>query len=100
MYTKKQRMTALLVCIAIVFVTFFSVFFIAIEANHDCTGEDCPICVCIHTAENTLKEIGNSLAGVVAVIIAPVVLLLFFKGILLSSFCHPTLVSIKVRLNN
>ena len=36
-----------------------SLFFIAKEAHHDCTGEDCPVCACIHRAEQTLKQIGT-----------------------------------------
>lgn len=37
-------------------------FYIAKEENHNCTGEDCPVCACIHQAEQNLKNLGTGLA--------------------------------------
>ena len=56
---KAQRILAGFTCAAFVIVAFFSLLFIAKEAHHDCTGEDCPVCACIHQAEQTLKQIGT-----------------------------------------
>ena len=62
---KAQRILAGFTCAAFVIVAFFSLLFIAKEAHHDCTGEDCPVCACIHQAEQTLKQIGSG-SGVCA----------------------------------
>ncbi|MCR5272971.1 MAG: hypothetical protein K6E13_08310, partial [Lachnospiraceae bacterium] len=40
----------------LVFVTFSS-FYIAREAEHNCTDEDCPICSCIEMCASTLNHI-------------------------------------------
>lgn len=48
---KAQRILAGFTCAAFVIVAFFSLLFIAKEAHHDCTGEDCPVCACIHQAD-------------------------------------------------
>lgn len=56
---KAQRILAGFTCAAFVIVAFFSLLFIAKEAHHDCTGADCPVCACIHRAEQTLKQIGT-----------------------------------------
>ena len=32
------------------------------EENHNCTGEDCPVCACIHQAEQNLKNLGTGFA--------------------------------------
>ncbi len=45
-----------------------SAVYIAVEANHDCSGEDCAICHQMQVCENLLKIIG--LAGAAAAISA------------------------------
>ena len=59
MTTKKKKITAAIICIIFIVVTFASLFYIVKEENHKCTGEDCPICACIHQAEQTLKNLGT-----------------------------------------
>lgn len=84
--------------ILLLIVVLFSSFYLAAEAGHDCVGEDCPVCVCIHLCENTLNQIGSGTAVLIAVAIS-----LF--AILISATCFAgpcilkTLVSGKVRLN-
>ena len=69
------------------------------EENHNCTGEDCPVCACIHQAEQTLRNLGTGNIGNAVVSTLPV-----WNGILLPVclFCVYTtsLVSQKVRLND
>ena len=77
----------------------FSAPFIAIEADHDCTGEDCPICACIAQCENTLHQIGDG-AAVQAAVIVPVFFMLILAFLFADNFTQETLVSRKVRLNN
>ena len=45
---KRQKKAAILICMAFLFVMLASFFYIAKEENHNCTGEDCPVCACIH----------------------------------------------------
>lgn len=68
------------------------------ETDHDCCGDDCPICACIQFCENTLGMMGGGAAGQTAVIIP---LILFFFSVFLSVclFEQETPVSRKVRLN-
>ena len=54
---KRQKKAAILICMAFLFVMLTSFFYIAKEENHNCTGEDCPVCACIHQAEQNLKKL-------------------------------------------
>lgn len=99
MYTKKQKILAAFICAVFILVTFFSVFFIVKEADHDCTGEGCPICACIHQAEETLKQLGTGTVG--ASDFQPAVAM--FALALVCAFLfvpYTSLVSQKVRLND
>ncbi|MER1992639.1 MAG: hypothetical protein ABS897_01325 [Eubacteriales bacterium] len=42
--TGRKRAGALLLCIGLVLILSVSTAFIIHEADHDCSGEDCPIC--------------------------------------------------------
>ena len=55
--TMKKRNLAAILCITLIFATLFSFFFIIEEANHHCSGQDCPVCACIHQAERTLRSL-------------------------------------------
>lgn len=59
---KRQKKAAILICMAFLFVMLTSFFYIAKEENHNCTGEDCPVCACIHQVEQNLKNLGTGLA--------------------------------------
>lgn len=97
--SRHKRIAAGITGILMLFIMLFSAFYIASETDHDCTGEDCPICACIQQCENTLNQIGDGIAPQVAVII-PVVFLLVSIFLFESLFSQETLVSRKVRLNN
>ena len=51
MDTGKKKSMAAVICIFLIFVTFASLFYVAREENHNCTGKDCPICACVHQAK-------------------------------------------------
>ena len=40
-------------------VLIFGVLFIAAEAEHDCSGEDCPVCAVINLFVNALKSLSR-----------------------------------------
>ncbi|WP_099468713.1 hypothetical protein [Konateibacter massiliensis] len=99
MHTKKQSSLAFLICAAFIIVTLFSTFFIVKEANHNCSGEDCPICACVHQTEQTLKQLGTGTIETAALIPG----ILSFIPVLFCMFLFipcTSLVSQKVRLDD
>ena len=97
--TNKNRLVALVLSLTVLLVILSSVFFIAIEADHDCIGDDCPICYQIGVCENTLKSIGQA---VIVVVIAA------FIGLFSSAMpsfikkmaFNTSLVTLRVKLSN
>ena len=66
--TKKLCFMTRLLAAVLAVVMLSSAIYIAVEANHDCSGEDCAICHQIGVCENLLKSLG--LAGAAAAITA------------------------------
>ena len=66
--TKKSRLITGLLAAVLAAVMLSSAVYIAVEANHNCSGEDCAICRQISICENLLKTLG--LAGAAAAISA------------------------------
>lgn len=99
MHTKKQKTLASLICAVFIVVMLFSIFFIVKEADHDCTGESCPICACIHQAEETLQRLGTSTVGAEAFLPAMEMSALALACGFLFVPCT-SLISQKVRLND
>ncbi len=99
MMTKKKRIISLVVAVAVFFVMLYSALYIAAEANHDCVGENCPICYQISVCENTLKNL--SLA-VCAVAFAAAFTYTLCRSISACADVTPiyTLVSLKVKLTD
>lgn len=94
-----RRSMAILVSMWLVFGVILSAFFISAEYDHDCTGDECPICQIITVCENFVKNAGTALAVVTAlfaVIFAAVRALVKECDELLVD----TLITRKVRLNN
>ena len=97
--SKKNRVLAVLLIAAVLFVMLSSACYIAIETNHDCVGEDCPICYQISVCEHTLKSVGQA---VLVVILAAFIGTIMFS---LPAFAkrpayRTSLVSLKVKLSN
>lgn len=97
--TKKKRLFAALLAVAVIFVVLFSAFFIAENANHYCVGDDCSICSQVTVCENVLRTIGSAaVTALVAVFFGGFVSFLtaFFKKTAYST----SLVTLKVKLSN
>lgn len=96
----KGGKTAALMCgILFCFVVSFPVFFIAAEADHQCTGADCPVCAVMRVCVSLLHSAGLSGAAGTALSALPV----FFAFLLCwyDAGADPlTLVSLKVKLSN
>ena len=98
--TNRKRITALLLCIGLVFALAVSSACIAHEAGHDCSGEDCPVCQMVAANVNLLHTIGLAFLMLPALF---ALLLGRFAHRERQRFCLPasgTLVSWKIRLNN
>ena len=97
--TKKKRIISLIVAVAVIFVMLYSALFIVSHAEHDCVGENCPICYQISVCENTLKNL--SLA-VCAVAFAAAFTYTLCRSISACADVTPsyTLVSLKVKLTD
>ena len=59
----KQKSTKLVLFALLIVFTVFSLVFMTIEAGHDCSGEDCPICSLILTLQQNLRLFGLFAAG-------------------------------------
>jgi hypothetical protein len=88
---------ALAVCIA--FSVVFAETLIANDLDHDCTGEGCPFCLTIETANNFLKSLK---LGALAVFLAacPVFAVLNFRRYTEVISCTFSPVALKVRFNS
>ena len=97
--TKKPCFMTRLLAAVLAVVMLFSAVYIAVEADHDCSGEDCAICHQIGVCENLLKSLG--LAGAAAAISAAFTYTVC-RAILPRTEMNGTLtlVALKVKLSN
>ena len=97
--TKKFRFMVRLLAVVLAVAMLSSAVYIAVEADHDCSGEDCAICHQIGVCENLLKSLG--LAGAVAAVTAAFTYTMC-KAILpcTEMIGSLTLVSLKVKLSH
>ncbi len=97
--TKKKRVISLIVAVAVFFVMLYSALYIAAEANHDCVGENCPICYQISVCQNALKNL--SLAVSAAAFAAAFTYTLCRSISVCTDYAQSfTLVSLKVKLSD
>lgn len=97
--TKKKRMLSLLAAVVALFVVLYSNIYIVVEADHECVGDNCPICCQINACQNTLKHLD---LGVHTAATAAVFVYMICSGVSISAYFiqHYTLVSLKVKLSN
>ena len=97
--TKKPCFMTRLLAAVLAVVMLFSAVYIAVEADHDCSGEDCAICHQIGVCENLLKSLG--LAGAAAAVTAAFTYTVC-RAILPRAEMNGTLtlVALKVKLSN
>lgn len=99
MNANRKKNIAVIACVLFVFVTLASLFYIAKEENHQCTGEDCPICACVRQAEQIVKNVGTAVSYSVATDLMLVRITDVLTAGCLGVLCT-TLVSQKVRLDS
>lgn len=99
MNKNKKKIFTMFICMIFIIATFLSLFLVVGEKNHHCTGEDCPICVCVHQAEQSLKNLGMDF-GVFDIFSCLYVNFTYSFVVLLLFLACASLVSRKVRLND
>ena len=94
----QRKMISAVTVLLLTVVVLCSSFFIAIEADHDCCGdENCPVCSCIEVCERILCQFGRGVHAV-AVMLLPVVVLLTAAVVMVRERPWETPVSRKVRI--
>ena len=94
-----KKIVAGIAAFAVLFIVLFSSFYICAEADHHCSGEDCPVCACIQICENVIRQMGSRTDMPVLVCLTAAFLLL--AGMLSGeTFEQETPVSLKIRMND
>jgi len=95
---KSKRLASVLVLL-VACIMLFSVLFIALEADHDCCGEDCVICAQIQFCEDLLRNLITT-----SVLVAAAWYLYALIRVFADADCcsvHPhTLIVLKVKLSD
>ena len=96
---KKNRIIAILLAVMVLFVMLYSALFIVSHAEHDCVGENCPICYQISVCQNALKNLSLAVS---AVAFAAAFTYTLCRSISACAAVIPsyTLVSLKVKLTD
>ncbi|MBO4386698.1 MAG: hypothetical protein J5817_06725 [Treponema sp.] len=70
-----------------------------IHAGHECSGDDCPVCLLIQSAKNTLASVENpaNTQGFLHSVLPSLIFILFLSHLYI---CGETPVSKKIRKNN
>ncbi|MBQ3356791.1 MAG: hypothetical protein IJG45_06725 [Oscillospiraceae bacterium] len=58
---KQRRLAAAILAVFVLVAVMTSLFIMAHEVDHDCTGEDCPVCAVIALCRNALKVLCGTL---------------------------------------
>ena len=97
--SKKNCVLTVLLAAAVLFVMLSSVLFIAIEADHDCVGDGCPICAQIVVCENSLQSVGQAVAFMS---LAPIIgsFMISLPALAKKQAYNTSLVSLKVKLSD
>lgn len=96
----RKRRIALFLCLGLIVALVASSAYIIHEANHDCAGEDCPVCQMIAVNLSVLRL---SVIAVLALMTILSLLNLFRSPHQAEHSAFPfsgTLVSLKIRLND
>lgn len=96
-----KRAIALLVCVCLAAAFLFSAWFATAHIHHDCTGNDCPVCMLIHRLSDLLRKLARAVMLLAASFLA--VLTALHGAAPYRTFEDArgnTPVSLKVQLNN
>ncbi len=97
MISPKRFASALALLLALVML--FSVLYVALEADHDCCGENCAVCARIRACENLFRNLLSAAALLLAVRLFCSLICVFVNTECFSVFPN-TLISLKVKLSD
>ncbi len=93
------RIAAMITAVMMLVIVMVLFGCIAVETDHHCIGEHCPVCAHIQQMDGLIHQIGSALGAVIILLIAAF-LLLHVITLSVRHFAHGTSVTYKVRLNN
>ena len=100
MSDSRKRAVSWVLFIVFCLVIFCSSAFIIVHADHDCTGEDCSICMELAQCRKTLNMLGTAFAGALQLTLMLCIVAALCSIIIRSHSEHTTLISLKVELLN
>lgn len=93
----RRKILTLIICVIFTVSILLSVVFIAEEANHHCTGQNCPICNEIQICFNMLNNVGTGLPFITPNVVRVYILLMGLAAVLIINVIK-TLVQLKIKL--
>lgn len=100
MTSNRNRIISLILLLLFSFVILGSSCFIITHTGHDCTGEDCSVCMELAECHKTLNTLGNTFMGGVHIAVMILALSVIVNALIQTSSKHTTLISLKVELLN
>ena len=100
MSKSRNRAVSWIILIVFSLVIICSSAFIIVHADHDCTGEDCSICMELAQCHKTLHTLGTAVAGALQLTLMLCIVAALCNIIIRSHSEHKTLISLKVELLN
>ena len=97
---RKQRVLAIVLMCLVVFAVLSSVYCIAADSEHDCTGKGCSVCVQLVAAQRTLKGVLSATVMVTATAFVLICTAVLFMPPFAEVKAAGTLVSLKVKLSS
>ncbi len=99
LYYKQQKQKSFILALILILCILFSICFIILEAEHDCTGEDCPVCISLAQCEELIQKFGlwSVFIAVCKKLFSPHIVPFIGNMIRLSA---KTPVTLKIQLNN
>ena len=95
---KCKKRIAVIVCICFVLASILSGAFVALHSDHECSGEQCEICLQISHITNTLKQLRAAVLLVAVSLAAISATLIAVSDNKAVDFATP--ISLKVKMNN
>lgn len=95
----KIKKYAVVLSILMLFALYMSAYLDALELYHDCTGEDCPICLMLEQSVNVIQQLGNAIC-ITAIVDVFYLLFESVRNYASRPVVLKTLVDCKIRMDN
>ena len=94
---KSKNATAVMLALLFIFALLFSLFFVILEADHDCAHDDCFVCRVICSVENALSKVFLPLIASGVAAIALFLMILFHRAFMHRAvFATPVAMKVKI----